>query len=112
MRRMTTILCAAIGIAAASITPATAQQKSYFKDGVINLDQKKYDTEFDQLGKQSPSATARSLRKHDYCVICLDGTKFDCKSLFGGETGRIFCTLRFHKLCFQGEVRVVEENKC
>jgi hypothetical protein len=115
MRTVMMIAYTTVVVSIVSIAPGTAQQKSapYFKDGVINFDQKRFKQEFDQHERDAanPSRAARSLRKNEFCIVCDDGTRINCRSLFAGEPGRLACGAKGIILCSNHTGRV-DFGKC
>jgi len=115
MRIAMMIAYTAIVVSIISIAPSTAQQKSqpYFKDGVINFDQKKFKQEFDQHERDAanPGKAARKLRDNQFCIVCDDGTRINCRSLFAGEPGRLACGAKGIILCSNHTGRV-DFGKC
>jgi hypothetical protein len=93
-----------------AVAPGRAEQKGqpYFKDGVINFDREKFKREFDQHERAAanPTKAARALRKNEFCIVCSDGTRFNCRSLFAGEVGRLACGAKGIGLCATGTGRV------
>ena len=115
MRAALMIAYTALVVSIVSIAPARAQQKSepYFKDGVINFDQKKFKKDFDQHERDAanPDRAARSLRTNEFCIVCDDGTRIKCRSLFSGEPGRLACGAKGILLCSNHTGRV-DFGKC
>ena|SRR5437660_2255302 len=110
MRMRALIGYTAFAISIVSIAPSAAEQKAqpYFKDGVINFDREKYKKDFEQHERSAanPGATARSLRKNEFCIVCDDGTRINCRSLFSGEVGRLACGAKGILLCSNGTGQV------
>ncbi len=115
MRAAMMIAGTALVVSILSIAPGTAQQKSepYFKDGVINFDQKKFKQDFDQQERDAanPDRAARSLRKNEFCIVCDDGTRINCRSFLPGEPGRLACGAKGIILCSNHTGRV-DSGKC
>ena len=67
-----------------AIAPGRAEMKDqpYFKDGVINFDRQKFKKDFEQHERDSanPAKSARTLRPNEFCIVCDDGTKINCRS--------------------------------
>jgi hypothetical protein len=109
MRASIAIACLLGGVLMTSITPVPAQQQQpYFKDGTINFDREKFKKEFEALERLAdrPARAARSLRRNEFCIVCDDGTRINCKSLFGGEPGRLACGAKGILLCSNHTGRV------
>ena len=115
MRAALMIAYTAVVVSIVSVAPGTAQEKAqpYFKDGVINFDQKKFKEDFDQHERDAanPGRAARSLRKNEFCIVCNDGTRINCRSLFSGEPGRLACGAKGMILCLDHTGRV-DFGKC
>ena len=105
----------AIVVTLVSAAPGIAQQKGepYFKNGTINIDRQKFKKEFDQHERDSanPGRVARSLRPNNFCIVCDDGTKINCKSFVAGEPGRLLCGMKGVLLCSNNTGRV-DFGKC
>ena len=54
---------------------------------------------------------ARTLRKNEFCIVCNDGTRINCRSLFPGEVGRLACGAKGIGLCLDHTGRV-DFGKC
>ena len=109
MRTVSIAVYTAIVMTIVSVAPGTAQQKGepYFKDGVINADRQKFKTEFDQHEKDANNpAKVRSLRPNNFCIVCDDGTKINCRSVLAGEPGRLLCGMKGIILCSNHTGRV------
>jgi len=98
-----------------AIAPGSAEQKGqpYFKDGVINFDRQKFKSDFDQHEREAadPAKAARALRKNEFCIVCDDGTRINCRSFLRGEAGRAACGLKGIALCSNSTGRV-DFGKC
>ena len=108
--RMSGIVYLAIAASIVAIAPGSAEQKArpYFKNGTIDFDRQKYKKDFDEHERaaSNPASAARSLRKNEFCIVCDDGTRINCKSLFGGEVGRLACGAKGVLLCSNGTGQV------
>ena len=110
MRTVAMIAYTAVVVTLVSIAPGTAQQKGElsFKNGTFNIDRQKYKREFDQHERDAanPSKAARALRQNNFCIVCDDGTRINCRSLFAGEVGRLACGMKGVVLCSNSTGRV------
>jgi hypothetical protein len=110
MRTAAIAIYTAIVVTIVSVAPGTAQQtgEPYFKNGVINLDREKFKKEFDRHERDSanPGKAARSLRPNNFCIVCDDGTKINCRSFLAGEPGRLLCGMKGIVLCSNSTGRV------
>ena len=77
---LTVMFGLALAIAAASAATAQTRKEPQFKDNIANFDRKKFVEQFDRLEKQSVAATARSIRRHSYCLECGNGDRIECKN--------------------------------
>ena len=110
MRVTGLIVYTALVASIVAIAPGRAEQKGqpYFKDGVINFDREKYKREFEQHERaaNNPTKAVRTLRKNEFCIVCNDGTRINCRSLFSGEVGRLACGAKGIALCSDHTGRV------
>ena len=110
MRVTALIVYTAVVASIVAIAPGRAEQKGqpYFKDGVINFDREKFKKEFEQHEREAanPAKAARALRKNEFCIVCDDGTRINCRSLLRGEAGRLACGAKGIVLCANHTGRV------
>jgi hypothetical protein len=109
MRTVAILAYTAIVATIISVAPGTAQQKSdvTFKNGAINFDRQKFKKEFDQQERDAGNAAkVRSLRPNNFCIVCDDGTRINCRSILSGEPGRLACGMKGIVLCSNNTGRV------
>ena len=113
-----TVVLAVVVLFAA--TPADAQEKFTFKDGMITFDKKGFKDEYDKMQRDldlqaRSKKAARSLFKNVYCVDCAGPPteKLRCRSIVGGKIGAALCTLGGAVSCPAGaNVGNVTEGPC
>jgi hypothetical protein len=95
-------------VMAAFAAPGAAQQQPLtFKDGTVNIDREKYKRELEQLERgASRFGQARAFRRNDFCIVCDDGTRINCRVPVGGEPGRLLCGFKGVLLCSNNTGRV------
>jgi hypothetical protein len=97
-------LITALSLSAFLFTAPARAQTATFGDGKVTIDSKKLDTELSDLMK-----TQAGLFKHEYCIVCNNGTKMNCDAPVGGEAGRAICGGRGLAQCGGGHV---DYNHC
>jgi hypothetical protein len=116
--KMVVVVCAVLGVSMSAIV--AQENRSSFKDGVIEFDKKDFKDEYDKMQrdlarKAKTKSGERELRKKTYCIDCAGPPteKLVCRAVVGGKIGKALCILGGAVSCPAGtNVGNVTEGPC